>query len=884
MNVPTLSAGLPRGLLLGALASSILAAIALAVVPPGATVAPTTADSSAAFPKRITARGPGFGVWTSANVNPHFGRSGFYAVPEVDGTNGQGIGAYLEFDASGNTVRRISPVQLGVQITPGQASDRFYAHQILPGATDVTIGAYQIGNNSPIFQRRLTADPAKTIIIPNTGQNERSVVTIDRNNEIEVIVIKADGSLDWAKRIGSSLFGINPVLPTDSQTAYIIPLPNGSMLLTVIKTTFNLTTFGLSQDTFVVKLSSSGAVEWARRPSIPGMFVGIPSASGNFLYFTGTSTSITNPSQPSTTVSKVTPDGNLVWARSVSGPVMAAAGDLTGDKVVLFGYYLNVGNPTAPQGDSAIAILSANGDLEAQTRFSFGAINATVAVPEGDRLWIGTVATTAGSTAAGPAHIGRAGPTLTNIQWRRFKNPANVALASPDYDSQEVAASFFTTSGGVLEVMKFEDDFAGSVNADLLPTASATTTSAGTSVAPVTLALNTFTVTESSVTPTFLTGNLTFETLTVTETSIGSGSGGGGGTPVTPTISTQPQAQTVTPGAAASFSVALNNPSSVAVTYQWSLNGAPIAGATSATLAINSAGPANVGYYSVAVTAGSTVIASQAASLQLNATIRPIGDSILFAGDIQHPNGNVYDQFLMTGTASTITADPNQIARISFVDANDDIVQVEYSGPGTLTLTLASASGPATPVNYNQPTVQYMKGRPTITIQGATEASNLGIFSVGAITGNVAVLKPGTIYNGLADVALVNIASANGRFGQMTTGNVRFSAASGDVGLNAPGVNFDRQVVIGDIDATGTANPKLVTGAVGGLAGFPGEIRIAGGDLLQANARPIEYGTAIAVRMGAGTDSHGTALPAQTNRGALQRNGQDVTASVIRGP
>jgi len=433
-------------------------------------------------------------------------------------------------------------------------------------------------------------------------------------------------------------------------------------------------------------------------------------------------------------------------------------------------------------------------------------------------------------------------------------------------------------------LVQAKDDFAGSVNADLLSDATATITSPGLSVTDTGFTLIDVPVTFATFIPVVQAGALTFETLPITETSIGTGSGGGGGTPITPTIATQPVSQTAAPGTSVSFSVALTNPSNVAATYQWSFNGAPISGATSASYAIPSVQPGNVGIYTVAVTANGSVIASLPAALQITATTRPVGNSVLFASDIQHPNGNVYDQFLINGPATTITADPGQVARISFVDQNDDIVQLEYSGPGTLTVSLANSSGPAIAVNYNQATVSYMKGLPTITIAGADATSNLGIFSVGAITGNVLVLKQGVTYDGIADIALINIASSTGQFGGVRIGNARFSASTGNVGLNAPGVNFTGPIVINDIDASGTASPKLVTGTVAGLAGFAGEIRVAGGDLKQTNNRAIEYGTAVAVRMAAGTNSHGVALPAQANQGRLERNGQDVTASVIVGP
>ena len=63
-------------------------------------------------------------------------------------------------------------------------------------------------------------------------------------------------------------------------------------------------------------------------------------------------------------------------------------------------------------------------------------------------------------------------------------------------------------------------------------------------------------------------------------------------------ISTQPTGVSVAPGQLASFSVTTSNAAG-AVTYQWRKNDSPIGGATSATLNITSAQPADSGSYSV---------------------------------------------------------------------------------------------------------------------------------------------------------------------------------------------------------------------------------------------------------------------------------------------
>ena len=99
----------------------------------------------------------------------------------------------------------------------------------------------------------------------------------------------------------------------------------------------------------------------------------------------------------------------------------------------------------------------------------------------------------------------------------------------------------------------------------------------------------------------------------------GCGGGGGGSTPAVaaPTITAQPQSQTVTTGSSATFTVAASGAS---LSYQWSRNGAPIAGATSATYAISAAAVADSGAsFSVVVSNSGGQVTSTAAVLTANA-------------------------------------------------------------------------------------------------------------------------------------------------------------------------------------------------------------------------------------------------------------------------
>jgi hypothetical protein len=89
--------------------------------------------------------------------------------------------------------------------------------------------------------------------------------------------------------------------------------------------------------------------------------------------------------------------------------------------------------------------------------------------------------------------------------------------------------------------------------------------------------------------------------------------------PSAPSITAQPQPQLLTaPGAAATFGVVASG--SPPLTYQWARNGAPIAGATNATLTLANVQPSAVGTYSVKVTNAVGSVRSMGAALDIRQT------------------------------------------------------------------------------------------------------------------------------------------------------------------------------------------------------------------------------------------------------------------------
>jgi S-layer protein len=260
---------------------------------------------------------------------------------------------------------------------------------------------------------------------------------------------------------------------------------------------------------------------------------------------------------------------------------------------------------------------------------------------------------------------------------------------------------------------------------------------------------------------------------------------------------------------------------------------------------------------------------------QLLAAITGSGTDVL--NNVVHPNGNVYDQVLMTGSSVTVGADAGQVTRVSFLDLQGDIVQAEFSGAGTLTVSLDGFVAAAEATKYAQPGVLYVSGTASFTIQGSDATTNFGVFSVGSTTAHNGAANPIfagglTGGNNTADISRLTIvadpANANGStFGGIRAGNAIFAGSTGPVGISAANVQVQNVVTRGDIDASGTATPTLILGTSSQF----GSVTVAGGDLLSTSGASINntgsYGYAL--NLLAGTKSDGTALPAATTQSQL---------------
>ncbi|WP_237702440.1 immunoglobulin domain-containing protein [Opitutus terrae] len=343
-------------------------------------------------------------------------------------------------------------------------------------------------------------------------------------------------------------------------------------------------------------------------------------------------------------------------------------------------------------------------------------------------------------------------------------------------------------------------------------------------------------------------------------------------------ILTQPQSQVAAPGSPVALSATeFGNAGDVA--YQWIRNGAVLPGTTGPLLVLEAVQPSEVGLYAAAATDFKSSASTTVAIVGLAITTKVAGAGVEIGTNIVHANGRVFDQIRLDGVAASISADAGQVARMSYVDLDNDIVQVELSGAGTLSLVLTGSSGPAEPLNYIQPGIRYMKGHAGIVIAGANETTHVSVFSVGRANAvNQGLFRDDVSYDGLADLAYIAILSNDGKFGGLRCANANFFATRGWTGVYAPGVHFNGPVYVGDINAFDDASAVLMLGSAGG------ETLINGGDLAQSNNRPVQVSGLTRLKFAAGTTSHGMLFPAQQNKARLEQAGVDVTAAIVVNP
>jgi hypothetical protein len=350
-----------------------------------------------------------------------------------------------------------------------------------------------------------------------------------------------------------------------------------------------------------------------------------------------------------------------------------------------------------------------------------------------------SLSVTAGTSAT--FTVAASGTSPFTYQWSK----GGVAITGATSASYTIAATQTTDSGSYAVLVSNSGGSATSTSATLTVTAVVTPVSITTQPASLSVTAGssaTFTVVVTGTSPiayqwnkngTAISGATSSSyTISATQTADNGGytvlvsNAGGSATSgtatltvtvlVTPvTISTQPAAQSVAVGGSATFTVAATGTGTL--TYQWYKNGLAIAGATSATLTLNSLQRAdNGGVISVIVsgTSGSvtsssvglTVLASRLINISGRAYVGTGGQLLVVGYSV---GGTGTKQALVRGVGPTLSqqsiAGPLANPRLDLFDRTSTIIATDIGWGNTPTLgpsTVKSTIQPATSSTFSQ--------------------------------------------------------------------------------------------------------------------------------------------------------------------------------------
>jgi hypothetical protein len=268
-----------------------------------------------------------------------------------------------------------------------------------------------------------------------------------------------------------------------------------------------------------------------------------------------------------------------------------------------------------------------------------------------------------------------------------------------------------------------------------------------------------------------------------------------------PAVTIIPSSQNVAQGSNAVFTA--NATGTPPLSYQWQFGGAPIGGATGATLTITNAQTANAGSYTVVVSNSVTVVTSTVATLNVLLppviTLQPSGATSVVGGTVSFTAGAggsppLNYQWQLNGSNVTNNT------RISGATANSlTISNVQSGDAGNYVLTVSNGAGVTNTISA----ALVVNGPPVITTQPAAQGVFVGAnvnFTVTA-TGtqplgyqwlqNGAPLSDGGNISGsaTATLSLTNVQTSNSANYSVTVTNIAgtTNSASAALAVSVPG-------------------------------------------------------------------------------------------------
>ena len=192
---------------------------------------------------------------------------------------------------------------------------------------------------------------------------------------------------------------------------------------------------------------------------------------------------------------------------------------------------------------------------------------------------------------------------------------------------------------------------------------------------------------------------------------------------------------------------------------------------------------------------------------------------------LHEPSGNTLDLVRLTGQIVTVTADEHQITRVSYIDLDGDLVNVDFAGAGEMSISLADEGFIASADFYESSPYSglndefgFVTGKASFFIVGSDATTYFSVFTVGPANDFPDASVTGVGGDGVADITRVIITADpsnpfDSNFNSLFLANTRFTGSTGIVGISTVNVNVKGAVQIGDLNASDSGVPTLLFGA-----------------------------------------------------------------------
>ncbi|MCL4177905.1 MAG: hypothetical protein KJ072_09185 [Verrucomicrobia bacterium] len=506
-------------------------------------------STAMAFPKAMSVCGTNFFVWEHAMVYPNRSGTGFTVDGWCDGTLGS-LATLVRLDAQGKVDSTVLAQDNDTELWLGADPSRVLATRMPGTASPLVFGVYNIDNNfQATFEHALSmTDPYPEVFWLNDG---RVMVTQDLGTQIEVILFSANGSVSWAKRYSSSSFGVDNSgggFLNASQSVSVMELSSGFMMsVTQTKPLFVGDTLQSKSTNILARLSSDGAVQWAKKytglDTFPAPVLGGTEAGSLFLQaYTSDEPEQGDPTY-GTLLIMLNANGEPAWGKSYAGAMLNVTGDLPNGKYLLSGGFMGGEDE---MNSTLFVVMSSNGTLEQQVRLSTAETSYGFGFLSGNRVFCTLVTSPTGGGANPPrtALIGSADLQLQNWTWRQYAKSVGSAMMMPDPRNSTLLFSAFHEGTHAVDAIVLNSSLQPqTASCTLFADATVSAVSTNLVISATNVVVSAVTVQAANFTPSLSTGHIPLSTFTLADTSLCGA--GGDPTPVTVSLRTGNPGQVV---------------------------------------------------------------------------------------------------------------------------------------------------------------------------------------------------------------------------------------------------------------------------------------------------------------------------------------------------